>query len=410
MIAVQLTRQLAMRLQYAKLKVDHGWVGGVAHLLHGNLTDTRTCLRRRLPQTRQNLNEVENLYFHRHRATRPPVPQTITRRAGLPTQKPKNFVSHEAVDHQNAAPSSKLKIGSDPTVYSIDPSGTAPVPPTPKAQPPLSETSAPNVSSSNSGPIRTLPVPLTAAAPPPTKRSAGTSSTSTPTPTLHQTASMSSIQVSTPTTASLPYGGTSKSGSIRTPKSTAKARAASVAAPSSPSRTFAAPRVTIVHNKHTSTPSTLAPPMLSLDSHAARLAASGTSTLTTTGGGPTSYESFWSSLSSTKGSAGGQVGLGLRASTLSGLVPIAPSPSAPAPTTIAALTKPAVVPASSQSNESIPTPGLKALTRTGTSSSAGGSFTSLSGTTPYPTVVDPKLYQALRNQSAPYPASRAMPS
>ncbi|KAF8634023.1 hypothetical protein AX17_004288 [Amanita inopinata Kibby_2008] len=37
--AAHLTRQLQLRLQYAKLKVDHGW-------------------------QRQNLNEVENLYFH----------------------------------------------------------------------------------------------------------------------------------------------------------------------------------------------------------------------------------------------------------------------------------------------------------------------------------------------------------
>ncbi|KAF9017090.1 hypothetical protein BDZ89DRAFT_387125 [Hymenopellis radicata] len=37
--AMHLSRQLQMRLQYAKLKVEHGW-------------------------TKQRLNEVENLYFH----------------------------------------------------------------------------------------------------------------------------------------------------------------------------------------------------------------------------------------------------------------------------------------------------------------------------------------------------------
>ncbi|KAF8128929.1 hypothetical protein EV363DRAFT_1105811, partial [Boletus edulis] len=37
--ANHLSKQLQMRLQYAKLKVEHGW-------------------------QRQNLNEVENLYFH----------------------------------------------------------------------------------------------------------------------------------------------------------------------------------------------------------------------------------------------------------------------------------------------------------------------------------------------------------
>ncbi|KAF8347459.1 hypothetical protein F5887DRAFT_1072439 [Amanita rubescens] len=39
---IHLTRQLQLRLQYAKLKVEHGW-------------------------QRQNLNEVENLYFHHSR-------------------------------------------------------------------------------------------------------------------------------------------------------------------------------------------------------------------------------------------------------------------------------------------------------------------------------------------------------
>ncbi|EJD52053.1 hypothetical protein AURDEDRAFT_181609 [Auricularia subglabra TFB-10046 SS5] len=42
-----LSRQLATSLQYAKLKVDHGWTG-------------------------QNLNEVENLYSHYRRGPRPP--------------------------------------------------------------------------------------------------------------------------------------------------------------------------------------------------------------------------------------------------------------------------------------------------------------------------------------------------
>ncbi|OJA09057.1 hypothetical protein AZE42_04728, partial [Rhizopogon vesiculosus] len=49
--ANHLSKQLQMRLQYAKLKVEHGW-------------------------QRQNLNEVENLYFHHSqvRGLRPVVP------------------------------------------------------------------------------------------------------------------------------------------------------------------------------------------------------------------------------------------------------------------------------------------------------------------------------------------------
>ncbi|KAG7441418.1 uncharacterized protein BT62DRAFT_937186 [Guyanagaster necrorhizus] len=50
--ATHLSRQLQMRLQYAKLKVEHGW-------------------------TKQTLNEVENLYFH-HSHTRGPRPTAPT--------------------------------------------------------------------------------------------------------------------------------------------------------------------------------------------------------------------------------------------------------------------------------------------------------------------------------------------
>lgn len=44
--ATHLSRQLRLRLQYAKLKVEHGWI-------------------------KQNLNEVENLYFRHSRKSRP---------------------------------------------------------------------------------------------------------------------------------------------------------------------------------------------------------------------------------------------------------------------------------------------------------------------------------------------------
>ncbi|KAK2467923.1 hypothetical protein APHAL10511_000218 [Amanita phalloides] len=49
---VHLTRQLQLRLQYAKLKVEHGW-------------------------QRQNLNEVENLYFHLSHSLRGSNPQPL---------------------------------------------------------------------------------------------------------------------------------------------------------------------------------------------------------------------------------------------------------------------------------------------------------------------------------------------
>ncbi|KAH7882888.1 hypothetical protein F5I97DRAFT_1930509 [Phlebopus sp. FC_14] len=51
--ATELSKQLQMRLQYAKLKVEHGW-------------------------QRQNLNEVENLYFH-HSHLRSMRPSTVTK-------------------------------------------------------------------------------------------------------------------------------------------------------------------------------------------------------------------------------------------------------------------------------------------------------------------------------------------
>ncbi|EGN91832.1 hypothetical protein SERLA73DRAFT_80083 [Serpula lacrymans var. lacrymans S7.3] len=51
--ANHLSKQLQMRLQYAKLKVEHGW-------------------------QRQNLNEVENLYFH-HSHLRGPRPTTLSK-------------------------------------------------------------------------------------------------------------------------------------------------------------------------------------------------------------------------------------------------------------------------------------------------------------------------------------------
>ncbi|TDL14999.1 hypothetical protein BD410DRAFT_845570 [Rickenella mellea] len=47
-----LTRQLQLRLQYARLKVEHGW-------------------------QKQNLNEVENLYFRQHQIRKPPASATV---------------------------------------------------------------------------------------------------------------------------------------------------------------------------------------------------------------------------------------------------------------------------------------------------------------------------------------------
>ncbi|KAK0200002.1 hypothetical protein DFS33DRAFT_1366382 [Desarmillaria ectypa] len=66
--ATHLSRQLQMRLQYAKLKVEHGWV---RQNLPFNSSDTELTTF----QTKQTLNEVENLYFHHSHVRGPrPVP------------------------------------------------------------------------------------------------------------------------------------------------------------------------------------------------------------------------------------------------------------------------------------------------------------------------------------------------
>ena len=64
---LKLSRQLQLRLQYARLKVDHGWV-------RLNLVlPQRNGLTIADMQQKQNLNEVENLYFH-HSHQRGPQP------------------------------------------------------------------------------------------------------------------------------------------------------------------------------------------------------------------------------------------------------------------------------------------------------------------------------------------------
>ncbi|THU98651.1 hypothetical protein K435DRAFT_527802 [Dendrothele bispora CBS 962.96] len=54
---VHLSRQLQLRLQYARLKVEHGW-------------------------HKQNLNEVENLYFHHSHLRAPKNGSQINGQAG----------------------------------------------------------------------------------------------------------------------------------------------------------------------------------------------------------------------------------------------------------------------------------------------------------------------------------------
>ncbi|KAF5364946.1 hypothetical protein D9758_008130 [Tetrapyrgos nigripes] len=66
--AAHLSKQLQLRLQYARLKVEHGW-------------------------HKQNLNEVENLYFH-HTNARSPEINTQTSSQGAHPGSHKPFVSH----------------------------------------------------------------------------------------------------------------------------------------------------------------------------------------------------------------------------------------------------------------------------------------------------------------------------
>ncbi|KAM6494900.1 hypothetical protein JOM56_009523 [Amanita muscaria] len=92
-----LTRQLQLRLQYAKLKVDHGW-------------------------QRQNLNEVENLYFH-HSHMRVPKFQL------QPTQPPALVVNAVAAE-SNTEPR-----GAQTNVTQTDSNGAGPAPLSPNHHP-----------------------------------------------------------------------------------------------------------------------------------------------------------------------------------------------------------------------------------------------------------------------------------
>ncbi|KAG8918287.1 hypothetical protein FRC02_002488, partial [Tulasnella sp. 418] len=176
----QLTRQLVLRLQYAQLKVKHGW-------------------------TRQTLNEVENLYFHHYRTNdtttstsapgRPahpkPYPTTTWRVSGtdttsqsanpsssdpsssssLPIRNPPITVSKPADNQGPSASSSSLGPLNPSTPGPSTPRQLvpiAPAPPRPSASPIPSQSSgaagpsnphkhSPTGASSAAGPIRTSP-------------------------------------------------------------------------------------------------------------------------------------------------------------------------------------------------------------------------------------------------------------
>ncbi|KAK0450287.1 uncharacterized protein EV420DRAFT_1750387 [Desarmillaria tabescens] len=83
--ATHLSRQLQMRLQYAKLKVEHGW-------------------------TKQTLNEVENLYFH-HSHVRGPRP--------VPTNEPTLILSDTPSPRQSSL-SYRSNISRTSTLVDLD--------------------------------------------------------------------------------------------------------------------------------------------------------------------------------------------------------------------------------------------------------------------------------------------------
>ncbi|KAG8951211.1 hypothetical protein FRC04_006693 [Tulasnella sp. 424] len=280
-----------MRLQYAKLKVDHGW-------------------------TRQNLDEVENLYFHHYRDRRPaPPPQqpkAPQRRIGaapfaspssisvstshvhagvagpsgsqsstLPTSAHQSTESSTLATQPTIIVDSALEndgpppIGYDPSVYSVGPSSSSSLPPQPSTS-----TSVPRTTSSPHPAVRT-------------SRQGSRSHPYAVQPSATSAGSSSLIPPSSPQKVSAKRAGKAP---VRGGGGTGSAGSKSVGKASS----------------KTSTPSTLQPPQIAESTTAARLAQMlGTKTSTAAVGspsatvspassfpGPTSYESFWNQLES----------------------------------------------------------------------------------------------------------------
>ncbi|KAI0311653.1 hypothetical protein OF83DRAFT_1149920 [Amylostereum chailletii] len=176
-----------MRLQYARLKVEHGW-------------------------QRQNLNEVENLYFH-HSAmkSRPkPVQRVPTLRLPEPAQ-PTQSTSLSSSASKNAAGTPSAPANSASSGNAVDassPTQDPPVPPTPVLPPSgLSQTLSPSTSQLSRPPSQPSRPSATSASE--TGRSmAGSSTTPAPGPAVaaelarlptHPTQASSNFGPSTPT-------------------------------------------------------------------------------------------------------------------------------------------------------------------------------------------------------------------
>ncbi|KAG9042330.1 hypothetical protein FS837_011010 [Tulasnella sp. UAMH 9824] len=285
----QLTKQLAMRLQYAKLKVDHGW-------------------------SRQNLDEVENLYFHHYRDRRPEpshqylkAPQRRIGAAPFPSSSTSASTSHVHVEV--SAPSGSQTKPGQPT----SPSQTTPLSPL-RTQPTI-------VVDGAQGPPGPLPIGYD-----PSVYSVGLNSASSSVPTQPSSSTSATRTASSPR----PVVRTSHHGSrshpyLLSPNATGSSSASVLASPhkisakkagKAPVRggssTGGGSKALGKTSSKTSIPSTLQSPQIAESTAAARLAQMmGTKPTAGPAGstsvavpapsslaGPTSYESFWSQLGS----------------------------------------------------------------------------------------------------------------
>ncbi|KAG8978889.1 hypothetical protein FRB94_012963 [Tulasnella sp. JGI-2019a] len=274
-----LTKQLAMRLQYAKLKVDHGWA-------------------------RQNLNEVENLYFHHYGKHQPASQMSFTMRVPVagtfrslhtPTGEPGPSTSKSPVLPVAEEDPESEADGSDTQDIHVD-SGPADPSRSQNAGSPYSQLRQSSGSRAVQARQGARPYPAIGAAASTTyagsKGPFPSSSRTTPHPSV---SSHSAVKSPTMSHALMPRSPT---------KSPGKSRA--------PSSTHHTPRLTKTQNKNTSTPSTLKPPITE-NSTIYKPSPSLTSVMGVSGvgalgsglagqsTGPTSYESFWSSLGSGSG-------------------------------------------------------------------------------------------------------------
>ncbi|KAF8066912.1 hypothetical protein FPV67DRAFT_1214931 [Lyophyllum atratum] len=107
--ANHLSRQLQMRLQYARLKVDHGW-------------------------QKQNLNEVENLYFH-HSHQRGPKPYTPGSSPSMVTTIPPPATAPTSL---SMVATTSTALPPPPPIATVSPWYQLPEEPTPPHQIPMS--------------------------------------------------------------------------------------------------------------------------------------------------------------------------------------------------------------------------------------------------------------------------------